>query len=485
MRDRILELEAAAQTLEPGPDERAGLLAAAAGHAEAWLRSLPELAAYVPDDEAGRAALVDRPIGEQSAPLDEVLAVLAEGVDRLGVNEPAGHFFGFIPSGGSYPAAVGDYLAAVTNRYAGVFYGAPGAVRLERAVLRWIAEFLGYPADAGGDLTSGGSLATLTALVTAREACAVDPADAACTVVYLGAHTHHAVGKALRIAGLGRAVRRDIPLDAHHRMDAAALAAAVRADREAGRRPWLVVATAGTTDTGAVDPLDAIADVAADAGLWMHVDAAYGGAFALCEPGRRTLAGIERSDSLVFDPHKGLFLPFGTGVVLVKDRAAMRAAHAYDAAYLRDTVDDEVSPAELSAELTRPFRGLRVWLPLQLAGVAAYRAALEEKLLLARYFHERVGRIPGVAAGPPPDLSVVTFRVAGGDDANRRFAAAVQADGRIYLSTTTIGGRVTQRLAVLGHRTHLRHVDLALEVIGELAGGAGRVEPDPLTGGAR
>ncbi len=475
MRDRILALERAAGPLELSAGERAALLAAAAVHGERWLASLPELPGYVPDDQSGREALARLPISEEPTPLGDVLAALAGGVDRLGVNEPAGHFFGFIPSGGSYPAAVGDYLAAVTNRYAGVFYGAPGAVRLEQDVLRWIAGFLGYPPDAGGDLTSGGSLATLTAVVTARNARGVRPADVGRSVVYLTGHTHHAVGKALRIAGLGEAVHRLVPLDGRYRMDAGALAAAVAADRDAGLRPWLVVASAGTTDTGAVDPLAAIADVAATCGAWFHVDAAYGGAFALVPEGKQALAGIERSDSLVFDPHKGLFLPFGTGVVLVKDRAAMRAAHAYSAAYLQDTAGneispDEISPAELSAELTRPFRGLRAWLPLQLAGVAAYRAALAEKLLLARYFQERVGRIPGIVAGPTPDLSVVTFRLhPGGDDVNRRFADAVQADGRIYLSTTTIDGRVTQRLAVLGHRTHLRHVDLALDVVAELA----------------
>ncbi len=476
MRERILALEEASAPLEMDAGRRARLLAAAAAHGENWHASLPGLPGYVPDDEAGRAALARLPIGENPTPLADVLEVLAEAVDRLGVNEPAGHFFGFIPSGGSYPAAVGDYLAAVTNRYAGVFYGAPGAVRLERAVVEWIAGFLGYPPDAGGDLTSGGSLATLSAVVTAREAGDVAPGDVERMVVYLTEHTHHAVGKALRIAGLGDAVHRHVSLDDRYRMSAGHLAELVEDDRAAGLRPWLVVASAGTTDTGAIDPLPAIADLCAAEDLWLHVDAAYGGAFALIPEGKRALAGIERSDSLVFDPHKGLFLPFGTGVVLVKDRAAMLAAHAYSASYLQDTADAEVSPADVSAELTRPFRGLRVWLPLLLAGVAVYRAALEEKLLLARYFHERVGRIPGVEAGPPPDLSVVTFRIAGGDDPNRRFTAAVQTDGRIYLSSTVIDGRVTQRLAVLGHRTHLRHVDLALDVIGELAGSI-RVPP--------
>ncbi len=272
-------------------------------------------------------------------------------------------------------------------------------------------------------------------------------------------------------------MKRLVPLDEGYRMKPDALDDLIRRDRRAGLRPWLIVASAGSTDTGAVDPLNSIADVAQAHDLWLHADGAYGAAFALCEEGKQILAGIDRSDSLILDPHKGLFLPFGTGVVLVRDRQAMRRALAYQAGYLQDVTSlgrrVEVSPADVSPELTRPFRGLRLWLPLKLAGVAAFRAALEEKLLLARYFYERMKTLEGFEVGPYPDLSVVTFRYLpqgrDGNDANRELAAALRDDGRVFLSSTTIDGEVTLRLAVLNARTHLAHIDLALEVIPQVA----------------
>jgi len=333
---------------------------------------------------------------------------------------------------------------------------------------------VGYPAGAGGDLTSGGSIGNLIAIVTARDAAGMPPADHPRSVVYLTDQTHHSVHKALRIAGLASAVQRRIPIDERSRMRVDALDAQIGADLASGLRPWLVVAAAGTTDTGAVDPLEEIASVAAARGLWFHVDAAYGGAFALCEPGRARLAGIERSDSMVMDPHKGLFIPFGTGVVLVKDRAAMIRSHVYDAAYLQDagSAGDLTSPADVSPELTRHNRVLRVWLPLRLHGVAAFRAALEEKLILASLLHAGLREIPGIEAGPDPDLSVVTFRCAPRDGdvdaATRRLHEALLVDGRIFLSSTMLGGLYTLRMAVLNIRTHREHVERALTAIREI-----------------
>lgn len=475
MLERIAELEALTRTLEPAAATRAALLDAAAGYAEDWIERLPDLPGHVPDDAAGLEALLASPLSEQPADMREALSVLWEGVDRLGVNEGAGHFFGFIPGPGLYTAAIGDYLAAVTGRYAGITYGAPGSVRLQQMLLRWVGSFLGYPEDSGGDLTSGGSVANLSAIVSAREAAGLRAADSSRAVVYVTEQTHHSVGKALRIAGLGEAVLRFVPVDGAFRMRADACEAMIAADRTAGLRPWLLVASAGSTDSGAVDPLESLADVAKAHEVTLHVDAAYGGAFALCAEGRRVLGGIERSDSVVVDPHKGLFVPFGTGLVLVKDREAMVRAHSYQAPYLRDAdeISGLVSPADVSPELTRHNRTLRLWLPLKLHGVAAFRAALEEKLLLARYFHQRMGELDRFAVGPPPDLSVVTFRLAsvrsGSDEANRALARAIQQDGRIYISTTVLDGKVTLRLAVLNVRTHREHVERAIEVIVELA----------------
>ena len=244
-----------------------------------------------------------------------------------------------------------------------------------------------------------------------------------------------------------------------------------------GLNPWLIAATAGTTDAGAVDPLAEIADVASRHELWLHVDGAYGAAFVLTERGKHILRGIESSDSMVMDPHKGLFLPFGSGVVLVREGRHLLDAHYYDASYLQDkdvlASAEDVSPADLSPELTRPARALRLWFPLKLAGVAPFRAALEEKLLLARYFHEKMLLEDGFEVGPPPDLSIVTFRYlprSGDPDAfNRRLIDAVQRDGRVFISSTRIDGRFTLRLAVLNLRTHLATIDLAIDILREKA----------------
>jgi glutamate/tyrosine decarboxylase-like PLP-dependent enzyme len=254
-------------------------------------------------------------------------------------------------------------------------------------------------------------------------------------------------------------------------MSAEALDAAVQGDRSKGLLPWLVVAAAGATDTGAVDPLADIAAVARAHRLWLHVDGAYGAMFALCEEGKRILRGIEQSDSLTLDPHKGLFMPCGSGAILIRSGQALLNAFGYSAAYMQDRTAlaslAEVSPSELSPELTRPFRGLRLWLSLKLLGVGPFRAALEEKLLLARHFHERVQNIQGIEAGPAPDLSVVVFRfvpkVGDADEFNRRLLAAVQRDGRVFLTSTRLGEKVWLRLAILCAGTHLEHVEMALE----------------------
>jgi glutamate/tyrosine decarboxylase-like PLP-dependent enzyme len=241
-----------------------------------------------------------------------------------------------------------------------------------------------------------------------------------------------------------------------------------------------VLAAAGTVDTGAVDPLDAIGSVAGREGCWFHVDAAYGGFFLLTEDGRRRLRGIERSDSVVLDPHKGLFLPYGSGIVVCRDAAPLLAAHEYSGAYMQDAVRDptELSPADLSPELTKHFRGLRMWLPLILLGVRPFRAALEEKLLLARYFHAEA-RSAGFEVGPAPDLSIVTYRWAPPgaglertNAINHRIVDGVRRDGRIFLSSTMLEGRFTLRMVALSFRTHRRTMDLAVRVLREQAAAA-------------
>lgn len=476
MIERIKELRRQASPLEPDAAWRSQMQNQVMGYADRFLADLPGMPAFfaqAPHD----APQSGFSIAEAATPLDQLLAWLAPNVDRQRLMLGHAGNLSFIPESGLHVAALADYLASISNKYAGVYFAAPGAIRVERSLLRWMAGLVGYPDGASGDLTSGGSIANLVGIVTARDAHRLKADQFAKTVVYLSAQTHHSAAKALRIAGLGEAVQRHVPLDEFHRMDVPSLMAAIEQDRAAGLNPWLIIATAGTTDTGAVDPLEQIAHVAKSNDLWLHVDGAYGAPFVLCPPGKQLMAGLERSDSLIMDPHKSLFMPLGLGAVLVRDVYKLRDAHYYDAGYLqdRDSLGDpaQISPADLSPELTRPFRGLRLWMSLKLLGVGPFRAALEEKMLLARYAHRRLSELDRFEVGVEPDLSIVTFRYIperGDVEAfNRLLLKAIQDDGRIYISSTQIDGRFTLRLAILGFRTHLETVDLALSLLAEKA----------------
>jgi glutamate/tyrosine decarboxylase-like PLP-dependent enzyme len=475
LRDSILRLEGGARSLEPDSESRRELLDRVSRYADEFLEKLPKLPAFCETEDKG-IGLRDSPIEDGPRSLEALLAHLRRDVDRPGLNPASGGHLGYIPGGGLYVSALADYLADVTNRYAGVFFPSPGAVRMENMLLEWMRDLVGYPREtAGGNLTSGGSIGNLVAVVAARDARGIRSRDVETAAVYLTDQAHHSVAKALRIAGLGEAIRRSVPLDDRYRMRVDALAKMIAEDRKRKLRPFLVVASAGTTDTGVVDPIEELSHVCEREGLWLHVDAAYGGFFLLCAEGRRALGRLDGSHSIVMDPHKTLFLPYGSGAVLVRDRAGLLASHHYSAHYMQDALRsrDEPSPADLSPELTKHFRGLRLWLPLLLHGLAPFRAALEEKLLLARYFHERLSEHPPFEVGPYPELSVVIFRylpkTGDADEFNRRLVEAVQRDGRVFLSSTILDGRFTLRCAVASFRTHLDTIDLALEVLREWA----------------
>jgi glutamate/tyrosine decarboxylase-like PLP-dependent enzyme len=469
-RAELDRLRDEAAPLEPGPRERVALAAAAIAHAERFLEELPEGPSYRGAGDPFGSPL-NPEFDEEGRPADVAFDYLDRCVDRPGITTASPRFMGYVPGGGLFHSAIGDFLAAASNKYAGFAPAAPGAVRMENATVAWLARTIGFPDTATGTLTSGGSMANLTAIVAAREARDEQGGGA----VYLSSTAHHCIDKALRIAGRRQAPRRPIATDERHRMRADGLAEALKRDVAEGIRPWLVVASAGTVDTGAVDPLAEIAELCERHGAWFHVDGAYGGLFMLCEEGRSALAGIERADTVALDPHKTLFLPYGTGAVVARDGKALLDAFSASADYIRPFAETEVgpSPGDLSPELTRHFRALRLWLPLQLAGVRAFRAAQSEKIALARYFHEQLSEIAGWEVGPPPDLSIVAFRyrpASGEADAfNRSLLQRLQEEGRIFLSGTRIDGADWLRCAILSFRTHLEHVDEAIEVLGRLA----------------
>jgi aromatic-L-amino-acid decarboxylase len=468
---KIQELANQSKALEPTPATRQQWETAVFDYAHDFIDHIEELKGYNHTEDKG-AGILDLDIENTPRPIDQILSALKENVDRAGINPASGGHLGYIPGGGIYPTALGDYLAAVTNRYAGMFFGNPGAVRIENQLIRWMCKLVGFPEGSLGNLTSGGSIANLIAIVTARDVKSIRARDVESAVVYLTEQVHHCVHKALRIAGLGESIIRNIPLDDRFRMDAEALQQQVEADVKNGLKPFLVVGSAGTTDTGAMDPLDKIADIAEKYNLWFHVDAAYGGFFILVDSLKDMFNGIERSDSVAIDPHKGMFLAYGLGAVLIKDVEAQFRTHYYRAAYMQDTLDarEELNPADLSPELTKHFRGMRFWLSLQLLGIEPFKAALEEKYWLCQYFYEEIQKA-GFEVGPNPDLSVCIYRYVpeegDADEFNRLLTEYVQRDGTVFISSTTIDGVYWIRLAVLGFRSHLPTIEDCLRILKE------------------
>ena len=473
MLKKLAELERLSRQLDPGPAVRKDLFDQVGDYAETFLEQLPETKTYVSDDD--RNGFLAAPMDERPAEMADLLAFFRHEVDTTGILPASGGQMGYIPGGGLYPSALGDYLADISNRYSGVAFAGPGAARMEFSLVEWMCKLVGYGESAAGDLTSGGSVATLSALVTARDASGIDYQETPRTCIYLTAQAHHCIGKALHVAGLKDVKRRIVPMDERYRMDADALEQLIKQDREQGLNPWLVAASAGTTHTGAVDPIKEIAAVSENNDLWLHLDAAYGGFFLLCEEGRERLDGVEMADSIVMDPHKGLGLPYGTGAVLIRDGRLLARSNAYYADYMQDAKradhdeEAEFSPADYSLELTRPFRGPRMWFPLKLFGLKPFRASLAEKIWLARYFHQELGKLDRFEPGPYPDLSIVTFRYrpASGDANafNRRLLRAVHNDGKVFITSTMIDGKYTLRLAVLNFRTHRETIDYLLELL--------------------
>jgi aromatic-L-amino-acid decarboxylase len=376
---------------------------------------------------------------------------------------------GYIPGGGLYPSAVADFIAAATNRYVGVSFAAPVLARMERSVLDWFAQWMEYPGSARGILTSGGSLANFSAIVTARKHLIGD--DLSKGIIYMSDQTHHCVIKVASMAGIPEKNIRLLGVDENYRAVPEYFERAIKKDIQRGAKPFLIVGNAGTTNTGAVDPLAELGDVARKFGLWYHLDAAYGGFFKLCQEGKKILEGITSSDSVVLDPHKGLFIPYGTGSLLVKDGELLRRAHVMSADYIQDhpVPEDEWDTADYSPELSRSFRGLRVWLPLKLFGVRAFRENLAEKLWLTQWIYKRFVKEPGFECLSYPQLSAFAFRYLpkkGDTDAfNKKLLKAVVASKKLYLSSTRLNGKFVIRVCILGFRTHMKEVEMAFDLI--------------------
>ncbi len=445
------------------------LVDAAMDRIVAHVDSLPEQPAGHTVGGVRLARSLAEPLPERGTPFPKLLDLLFDRAVPRSINTAGPGYLAYVPGGGLLHAAVADLIADSVNRYVGLFGAAPGLAQLEINVLDWFRDMVGFPKEAGGILTSGGSLSALTALITARRERL--PENFLSGVIYLSDQVHHSLEKAALLAGFPAANVRRLPTDERFRLRAGTLDSAVEADRTRGLTPFLVVASAGTTNTGAVDPLDEIADAAQRHGLWMHVDGAYGGFFVLTDEGRKALRGIERADSVVLDPHKSLFLPYGTGALLVRDAEALRRTHSLAADYMPESREG-VDFCEISPELTRPFRGLRAWLPLKMHGIGPFRDALEEKLALARWAADELRTIPGIEILAEPQLSTLAFRLNPGGLAveelnrlNRGLMKRINDRKRVLLTGTLLRGEFVIRICVLSFRTHRDRMEMCLEDI--------------------
>ena len=427
------------------------------------IASLPTQPAANVDDATEFARTLIEPLPKSGEPFDKLLDFLFQEAIPRSFTTPGPGYLAYIPGGGIFHAAVADFIATAVNRYVGVFAAAPALAQLEANVVRWFCEIVGYGKGSGGLLTPGGSVSNLIALITARKTQLGD--DFSRGTMYASNQIHYSFQKAASLAGFPLANVREIDCDSAFRVDVGAMEEAIAADRAEGFKPFLIAGSAGTVGTGAVDDLAALADLAARENLWFHVDGAYGAFFVLTERGRSAMRGIHRADSVVLDPHKTLFHPYGTGALVVKRAADLRETHSMHASYLPQFQQEEelIDFAEISPELSRDFRGLRVWLPLKMFGIEPFRQLLDEKLDLTRWATEELRKIKGIEIIAEPQLSIVAFRHVNRN--NRELLERINRRKRVMLTGTTLGTEFVLRICVVSHRTHMDRMQMCIEDI--------------------
>lgn len=387
-------------------------------------------------------------------------------LNNSGINAASGRHIGYIPGGGLLESAIGNYIASLGNYYSGVSHAAPVAVEIENSIIQWTGELMGYPKGFLGNIASGGSIAHLTALYTAKNAMGIDAENVRSQSIYFSSETHHSIYKALKVTGLNECKIRIISVNESYCLNTQVLKEQVESDIKNGIKPFLIISNAGSTNSGAVDDLSFVSDIAKQHKIWHHVDAAYGGFMNLTNRGKKLFKGISDSDSMILDPHKGLFQSYGLGIVLVKNGQHLRNAFTEHADYMRDAETDEpLSPADLSIELTRPFRGLGMWMALKIHGVDKFARALDQKLDLAEMFYHRIKEM-GFETGPKPQLSVVLFRL-DNDDLNTQLIQAIHSSCMAFISSTNYGEKLWLRIAVLSHRTTREHIDELIDFISD------------------
>jgi aromatic-L-amino-acid/L-tryptophan decarboxylase len=434
----------------------------------AGMREGPVGAKGAPEELMAR---LSAPPSETPTDPHELLAHLEKEVfpNNLHVDHP--RFFAFVPGPGNFVSTMADALAAGFNVFNGTWLGGSAAAAIELTVIDWFRGFCGFPETAGGLFVSGGSAANLTALHAAR--CAKLGERIQGATIYFSDQTHYSVERALRVVGFSREQFRKIPSDDGFRLPLESLRQAICADKEADLRPFCVIANAGTTNTGAVDPLSDLADLCAAEGLWLHADGAYGAAAVISERGREKLVGLDRADSLSLDPHKWLFQPFECGCVLVRDAAYLKSAFQLMPEYMRDVHRNtaEINPADYGIQLSRGFRALKVWLSMNTFGLAAFRDAITRGFELAEFAEKELRARRHCEILSPAEMAIVAFRFGKDDAVQTKLVDLMLRDGFAFLTSTTLKGLTALRLCTINPRTTEQDIIETIDRLEKLAAG--------------
>ena len=465
--------------LDLTPAARAALGRAALDWVLDYFAAQSDLRIYPAVSAADLTAALEAALPE--APQDPA-AVLADFARVAAHGRHNGHprMFGYVQSSGSFAGVVADLLASAINQNVTSWRSAPAATTVEHQVIAWLKTWSGFDAGGAGLLLSGGSLANFAALAVAlRASTGVDLNQQGVAAlpgpprIYASAMAHLSIPKAAAMLGIGKQAVVRLPVDAAFRLDPAALERQIAGDRAAGAHPVCVVATAGDVNTGAIEPLDRIADVCARQGVWLHVDGSYGALAARSAHVGGAMAGIARADSLSLDPHKWLYAPLDAGCLLVRDPAMLRRAFAEGADYIDVVADRDMSAFaywDHGPELSRRFRALKIWFLIKIHGARAIQEAIDANIAVAAYLAAAIDASPDFERLAPAPLSIVCFRYRHGDDEfNRRLMLEVQRDGDAYLSNALIHGRFALRACLVNFRTTPADADRLLATIRRVA----------------
>lgn len=447
-----------------------------------YFEQFPERKVFAGKSAEEVIALFEEPLPEEGSEIDEVLNEVKGKVLESITNSAGPRYFGYITGGGNQAAVLAEMIKAALNQNNLKWHSSPASTELEKLVMQWVAEFIGYPKSSAGVLLSGGSVANFNCMAVARKI--KSPMDVAeeglynspPQTIYVSAEGHSSFDKAVDMLGIGKKYLRKIPVSNNLQVDVQKMEEAILKDKEAGLHPICAIAVAGTTNTGAVDDLHAIAELSERYDLWYHVDAAYGGPAAAVPRTSALFEGIERADSVVINPHKWMYVPFEAGGVLVKNPEYLRATFSTIPDYLKsnESTGSRTDLMEYNLPLTKEFKALKVWMTIKKYGARKLRQTIEKDIEKAAHLVDLIQKDEHLELMAPAPLSIVCFRYFRKtlteeelDALNDRIIREIESDGRIFLTGTKIKGSTALRVCFINHRTTLDDVALITSVVTE------------------